>query len=167
MPCHSKDQFMFHLVLYQPEIPPNTGNIIRLCANTGCTLHLVKPLGFDIDDRQLRRAGLDYHEQAVMVVHESWQACQAALANTRWFALTTKAHTNFFEAAFEPGDVFVLGPETRGLPPEILKQFTEAQRLRLPMMPDSRSLNLSNSAAVVIFEAWRQNGFQGVSAPGN
>jgi tRNA (cytidine/uridine-2'-O-)-methyltransferase len=158
---------MFHLVLYQPEIPPNTGNIIRLCANTGCTLHLIKPLGFDIDDRQLRRAGLDYHEQAVMVVHENWQACQAALPKARWFALTTKAHTNFFEATFEPGDVFVLGPETSGLPPEILEQFTEAQRLRLPMMAGSRSLNLSNSAAVVIFEAWRQNGFRALPASGN
>lgn len=158
---------MFHLVLYQPEIPPNTGNIIRLCANTGCSLHLIKPLGFEIDDRQLRRAGLDYHEQAVMVVHENWEACRKALEGARWFALTTKAQGHFFDHRYQPGDVFVLGPETRGLPPEILAQFDEPQRLRLPMMPGSRSLNLSNSAAVVIFEAWRQNGFPGAFSQEN
>jgi tRNA (cytidine/uridine-2'-O-)-methyltransferase len=155
---------MFHLVLYQPEIPPNTGNIIRLCANTGSTLHLVKPLGFDIDDRQLRRAGLDYHEQTVMVVHEDWEQCRGALGHLRWFALTTKAENGFFGQSFMPGDVFVLGPETRGLPPAVLELFPPQQCLRLPMVAGSRSLNLANSAAVVIFEAWRQNGFDGAAA---
>jgi tRNA (cytidine/uridine-2'-O-)-methyltransferase len=151
---------MFDLVLYQPEIPPNTGNIIRLCANTGTRLHLVKPLGFDLDDRQLRRAGLDYHEYAALNVHEDWEKCLAALPGKRLFALTTKGSTRYTAVDFRPGDIFVLGPETRGLPPEILQQFAPEQLLRLPMLPHSRSLNLSNSAAVLIYEAWRQNGFE-------
>ena len=152
---------MFNLVLFQPEIPPNTGNIIRLCANSGTKLHLVKPLGFDLEDKQLRRAGLDYHEFADLQVHEDWGACRAALGETRLFALTTKGSRWFTEVKFAPGDTFVMGPETRGLPPEMLEQFTPEMRLRIPMMADSRSLNLSNSAAVIVYEAWRQQGFAG------
>jgi len=152
---------MFDIVLYQPEIPPNTGNIIRLCANTGAGLHLVKPLGFALEDKQLRRAGLDYHEFATVKVHEDWQACCDALGRRRMFALTTKGSTRYSDIQFMPGDVFVFGPETRGLPPEILEQFAPENKIRLPMLPHSRSLNLSNSAAVLIYEAWRQNGFTG------
>jgi tRNA (cytidine/uridine-2'-O-)-methyltransferase len=152
---------MFNIVLFQPEIPPNTGNIIRLCANTGAALHLVKPLGFELEDRQLRRAGLDYHEYAALQVHDNWEVCMAALEGKRLFALTTKGATRYSEVHYQPGDAFVLGPETRGLPPEILETFSPERRLRLPMLPHSRSLNLSNSAAVLIYEAWRQNGFEG------
>jgi tRNA (cytidine/uridine-2'-O-)-methyltransferase len=152
---------MFDIVLYQPEIPPNTGNIIRLCANTGTGLHLVKPLGFALEDKQLKRAGLDYHEFATLKVHEDWQACCSALAGRRMFALTTKGSTRHSEIQFKPGDVFVFGPETRGLPTDILEQFVPGHRVRLPMLAHSRSLNLSNSAAVLIYEAWRQNGFEG------
>lgn len=154
---------MFDIVLYQPEIPPNTGNIIRLSANTGCRLHLVKPLGFPLEDARMRRAGLDYHEYAEMQVHEDWDACKQALAGRRMFALTTKGSTHYTDIVFEPGDVFVFGPETRGLPEEVREEFASEFRLRLPMMPDNRSLNLSNSAAVLVFEAWRQNGFAGGS----
>jgi tRNA (cytidine/uridine-2'-O-)-methyltransferase len=150
---------MFDIVLYQPEIPPNTGNIIRLSANTGCRLHLVKPLGFPLEDARMRRAGLDYHEYAEMQVHEDWEACKQALVGRRMFALTTKGSTRYTDIAFQPGDVFVFGPETRGLPEEVREEFAPEFRLRLPMMPDNRSLNLSNSAAVLVFEAWRQNGF--------
>ena len=155
------DSAMFNLVLFQPEIPPNTGNIIRLCANSGTKLHLVKPLGFDLEDKQLRRAGLDYHEFADLKVHEDWASCRVALGETRLFALTTKGSRWFTEIEFAPGDTFVMGPETRGLPPEMLEQFTPEMRLRIPMMADSRSLNLSNSAAVIVYEAWRQLGFGG------
>ena len=151
---------MFDIVLYQPEIPPNTGNIIRLCANTGTRLHLVEPLGFTLKDAQLKRAGLDYHEFATMQVHADWQACCDALPNRRMFALTTKGSTRHTAIAFQPGDVFVFGPETRGLPPEMLALFPVERRVRLPMMPHSRSLNLSNSAAILVYEAWRQNGFE-------
>lgn len=151
---------MFHIVLFQPEIPPNTGNIIRLTANTGCRLHLVKPLGFDLSDKQMRRAGLDYHEYVNVQVHDSWDAVKAALPQTR-YAFTTKASHSFAEAAFKPGDVFVFGPETRGLPDEVLADFRPENRLRLPMRPGQRSLNLSNAAAVAVFEAWRQNGYEG------
>lgn len=151
---------MFDIVLYQPEIPPNTGNIIRLCANTGSRLHLVEPLGFTLQDAQLKRAGLDYHEFATMQVHANWEVCCAALPNRRMFALTTKGSSRYSEIAFRPGDVFVFGPETRGLPPEILALFPPEHRVRLPMMPHSRSLNLSNSAAIIVYEAWRQNGFE-------
>ena len=152
---------MFELVLYQPEIPPNTGNIIRLCANSGTKLHLVKPLGFSLEDKQLIRAGLDYHEYANLVVHEDWTACKQALGQRRRFALTTKATRWHADVQFEKGDVFVLGPETRGLPPEVLAEFSEENKLRLPMQPEVRSLNLSNAAAVMIYEAWRQSGFAG------
>ena len=152
---------MFHLILYQPEIPPNTGNIIRLCANTGVTLHLVKPLGFALEDKQLRRAGLDYHEFATMRVHENWPACLIALGDCRLFAASTKGGTSYDSIHYKPGDGIVMGPETRGLPTEILESFAASQRIRLPMLPSSRSLNLSNAAAAIIYEAWRQNGFEG------
>ncbi|MDI1362770.1 tRNA (uridine(34)/cytosine(34)/5-carboxymethylaminomethyluridine(34)-2'-O)-methyltransferase TrmL [Methylotenera sp.] len=152
---------MFHIVLFEPEIPPNTGNIIRLCANTGAALHLVKPLGFSLDDKQLKRAGLDYHEYSTMQVHENWDACKAALAGKRLFAITTKGSTRHSDIQFKADDVFVFGPETRGLPEEIRAEFTAEHRLRLSMLPDSRSLNLSNSAAVLLYEAWRQMGFEG------
>jgi tRNA (cytidine/uridine-2'-O-)-methyltransferase len=152
---------MFEIVLFQPEIPPNTGNIIRLAANTGCRLHLVKPLGFELGDSQLRRAGLDYHEYASLIVHADWRDCRAALAGTRLFAFTTKARRQHVEATFQAGDGLLFGPETRGLPAAILGEFAEDQRLRLPMRAQSRSLNLSNAVAVVVYEAWRQNGFAG------
>lgn len=152
---------MFTLVLFEPEIPPNTGNIIRLCANTGSELHLVEPLGFRVDDKSLRRAGLDYHEYTRMQCHPNWAACATHLAGRRLFALTTKASRSYAEVAFKPGDAFVFGPESRGLPAELLAQFPPEQRLRLPMRPDNRSLNLSNAAAVLVFEAWRQQGFAG------
>jgi tRNA (cytidine/uridine-2'-O-)-methyltransferase len=152
---------MCDIVLFEPEIPPNTGNIIRLCANTGAQLHLVKPLGFELEDKQLKRAGLDYHEFATLKVHENWDDCKAALAGKRMFAITTKGSTAHSEVTFKAGDVFVFGPETRGLPEEIRNEFSASNRLRLPMLPDSRSLNLSNSAAVLLYEAWRQIGFEG------
>lgn len=154
---------MFTIVLFEPEIPPNTGNIIRLCANTGADLHLVKPLGFNLEDKQLKRAGLDYHEFASLKVHENWEDCKAALAGKRLFAITTKGSARHSDIQFEAGDVFVFGPETRGLPEEIRSEFTAEHRVRLPMLPYSRSLNLSNSAAVLLYEAWRQIGFEGGS----
>lgn len=150
---------MLHIVLFQPEIPPNTGNIIRLCANTGAALHLVKPLGFPLDDAKMRRAGLDYHEYAHMQVHENWADCKATLAGKRLFAMTTKGSQNYATVHYADEDVFIFGPETRGLPEEIRAEFTPEHRLRLPMLPDSRSLNLSNSVAVMVYEAWRQLGF--------
>jgi tRNA (cytidine/uridine-2'-O-)-methyltransferase len=152
---------MFDVVLYQPEIPGNTGNIIRLCANTGVTLHLVRPLGFTMTDKQMKRAGLDYHEYASMQTHENWDSCQEKLRDRRCFAMTTKGATRYTDVKFMEGDVFIFGPETRGLPAEMLALFTPQQRLRLPMRSDSRSLNLANSAAVLVFEAWRQIGFAG------
>lgn len=154
---------MFHVVLVEPEIPPNTGNIIRLCANTGAQLHLIEPLGFPLDDAKLRRAGLDYHEFAPMKVHENWDAFTRALHPdpARMFALTTHGSTPFAEIAFQPGDVFVFGSETKGLEPRLRESFPPGQRIRLPMRPDNRSLNLSNAVAVVVFEAWRQQGFAG------
>ena len=152
---------MFDLVLYQPEIPPNTGNIIRLCANTGTRLHLVRPLGFTLEDKQLRRAGLDYHEFATLQVHDDWESCLQMLAGRRMFAASTRGSQHYHTVDFLPDDVFVLGPETRGLPAEVLESFAPERRLRLPMLPVSRSLNLSNTAAVLVYEAWRQNGFAG------
>ena len=152
---------MFDIVLYQPEIPPNTGNLIRLAANTGCRLHLVAPLGFDLSDKQVARAGLDYHDMAVVRVHAGWEAVQAALPGRRWFALTTRGSRSYATVDFRPGDVLLFGPESRGLPPEVLDRFDAQHRLRLPMLPDSRSMNLSNAVSVVVFEAWRQNGFAG------
>lgn len=180
---------MFHVILYQPEIPPNTGNVIRLCANTGAHLHLIRPLGFELDDKQLRRAGLDYHEYAALQVHDSLAQCldtlgQAGTArlphpnpppagegtnaslrelvfSRRLFALTTKAMLPLHAAQFQAGDAFLFGPESRGLPAEVLSALAPGQRLRLPMRPDNRSLNLSNTVAVVVYEAWRQCGFAG------
>ncbi|BCA53601.1 putative rRNA methylase [Nitrospira sp. KM1] len=154
---------MFDVVLYEPEIPPNTGNIIRLCANTGITLHLVKPLGFAMDDRQLRRAGLDYHEYAAVTLHENWRECLRQFDGRRLFAVSTKGSRRYDQADFLEGDVFVFGPETRGLPADILKTFPDDRRLRLPMVQGSRSLNLSNAAAVVVYEAWRRIEFSGGS----
>lgn len=153
--------YMFTVVLYQPEIPPNTGNIIRLCANTGADLHLVKPLGFPLDSAKMKRAGLDYHEFAALTVHENFADCLAALEGRRIFALTTKGSTRPDQAAFQAGDVFLFGPETRGLPAEILDSLPPQQKLRLPMLPESRSMNLSNTVAVMLFEAWRQNDYLG------
>ena len=150
---------MFHIVLFEPEIPPNTGNIIRLCANTGAALHLIEPLGFKLEDKQLKRAGLDYHEYANLTLHKNWTDFLSAMAGKRMFAITTKGSQNYAKVQFEPGDVFVFGPETRGLPEEIRNTFVPEHRLRLPMLPDSRRLNLSNSAAVLLYEAWRQLDF--------
>lgn len=150
---------MFEVVLYQPEIPPNTGNVIRLCANSGCRLHLIEPLGFRMDDRELKRAGLDYHEYAPVQLHQSWDACRTALGERRLFALSTRGAQRYDRAAFRAGDAFVFGPETRGLPQELFEGFPAECRLRLPMRSGQRSLNLSNTVAVVVFEAWRQIGF--------
>ena len=196
---------MFHVILYQPEIPPNTGNIIRLCANTGCQLHLIRPLGFTLEDKQLVRAGLDYHEFATLRVHDTLPDClenlphpnpppqvaplsnslpqagertnvkgnlqflgeganvslRELIASRRVFALTTKGSQAFHEVRFQAGDAFLFGPESRGLPADVLAGFAAGQRLRLPMLPASRSLNLSNAVAVTVFEAWRQCGFIG------
>ena len=158
---------MLHIVLYQPEIPPNTGNVIRLAANTGAQLHLIEPLGFRMDDKALRRAGLDYHEYASIKVHTGWEACATTLsgqiASGRVFALSTKNSSVYTETRFADDDVLVFGPETRGLPAELLVTFPPAQRLRIPMRPDNRSLNLSNAVAVVVMEAWRQLGFKGAA----
>ena len=154
---------MFHIVLVEPEIPPNTGNVIRLAANTGCTLHLVEPLGFSMEDRLMRRAGLDYHEWADVRRHANWPAFLQAQqpAPDRMYALTTHGTRAVHAVDFRPGDWLVFGAETRGLPPELRESFPPAQRLRLPMRPGQRSLNLSNAVAVTVFEAWRQNGFDG------
>ena len=152
---------MFHIVLVEPEIPPNTGNVIRLSANTGCTLHLIEPLGFSMDDKHMRRAGLDYHEYAPLRRHAGWQAFLAAEPPDaqRLFALTTKGTRTVHDAAFRPGDWLVFGSETRGLAPQLRESFPPQQRLKLPMLAGQRSLNLSNAVAVTVFEAWRQNGF--------
>lgn len=154
---------MFHVVLVEPEIPPNTGNAIRLCANTGCHLHLIEPLGFSMDDRQLRRAGLDYHEYASVQRHGSWEQFlrKQSPDPRRVFALSTRARRSLYEAAFEAGDYLVFGAETRGLSPAIWDALPLEQGLRLPMRAGQRSLNLSNAVAVTVFEAWRQNGFAG------
>ena len=154
---------MLAVVLYQPEIPPNTGNIIRMCANTGAELHLVEPLGFDVSDKSLRRAGLDYHEYARIQRHPDWPACKQALDGRRLFAMTTRGTGNPYTTALRDGDVFVFGCETAGLPEAIRDEFPAERRLRLPMLPGQRSLNLSNAAAVTIFEAWRQIGFSGAA----
>jgi tRNA (cytidine/uridine-2'-O-)-methyltransferase len=153
----------FDVVLYHPEIPPNTGNVIRLCANAGARLHLVEPLGFSMDDRQLRRAGLDYHELATVVMHRDWAACLSALAGRRLFAVSARAVTRYTEIAFMPGDAFLFGSETTGLPDALLESVEPARRIRLPMRPGNRSLNLSNAVAVVVYEAWRQQAFAGGS----
>ncbi|QFY89593.1 tRNA (cytidine(34)-2'-O)-methyltransferase [Magnetovirga frankeli] len=150
-----------HVLLYQPEIPPNTGNIIRLCANSGSHLHLIEPLGFELDDRRLRRAGLDYHEFAQLRVHADLPSALTALPGRRLFACSTRARRIYSEVAFRPGDCLLFGPETRGLPQQVLDELPAEQRLRVPMRADSRSLNLSNSVALMVYEAWRQQGFPG------
>lgn len=150
---------MFHVILFQPEIPPNTGNIIRLCANTGADLHLIRPLGFELDDKRLRRAGLDYHEFARLRVHDSLEQFIDEVRPGRLFALSTRGTRCYTEPSYQAGDGFLFGPETRGLPDALLREFPPEQVLRLPMRPGNRSLNLSNAAAVLLYEAWRQHDF--------
>jgi tRNA (cytidine/uridine-2'-O-)-methyltransferase len=150
---------MFEIVLYEPEIPPNTGNIMRVCANTGCRLHLVRPLGFSLSDKQLERAGMDYRGNIECVVHDDWPQCQSALAGRRIFALTTRGSQRYDQARFQAGDAFVFGPETRGLPEPVLGAFEPANRLRIPMADTSRSINLANAVAIVVYEGWRQLDF--------
>ena len=155
---------MFSIVLVTPEIPPNTGNVIRLAANTGCRLHLIEPLGFAMTDPLLRRAGLDYHELTSMTVHRDWSALRDALSATptdRWFAATTRGARSFDGVGYRPGDVLVFGRETTGLPDDVLAAFPDSQRIRVPMRPEARSLNLSNAVAIVVYEAWRQQGYAG------
>ncbi len=152
---------MFNVILYQPEIPPNTGNIIRLCANTGSRLHLIRPLGFSLEDKLLLRAGLDYHEFSSLAVYDSLDECLSQFDPERIFALTTKGSQPFHDIRYLPQDAFLFGPESRGLPAEVLDDFRRERRVRLPMMPQNRSLNLSNTVAVAVFEAWRQQGFAG------
>ena len=152
---------MIEIVLYEPEIPPNAGNVIRLCANTGCRLRLVHPLGFSLRDKQLQRAGLDYHDRAAIIEHADWNACCAALTGRRLFAVTTRGARRYDEPRYAADDIFLFGPETRGLPAEVLAAFAPEQRIRVPMRNDSRSLNLSNAAAIVLYEALRQLGFPG------
>jgi tRNA (cytidine/uridine-2'-O-)-methyltransferase len=154
---------MFHVVLYQPEIPPNTGNVIRLCANTGCHLHLIRPLGFAIDHAKMRRAGLDYHEFATLNLYDHLDVFIDSVKPARLFALSTRGRQRYDTPQYTPGDAFVFGPETRGLPQAMLDALPPAQRLRLPMQPRNRSLNLSNTVAIMVFEAWRQNGFTGAA----
>jgi tRNA (cytidine/uridine-2'-O-)-methyltransferase len=150
---------LINIVLFEPEIPPNTGNIIRLTANTGSHLHLIKPLGFDLDDKKMRRAGLDYHEFAGISQYEGWQDFMRVQGENRLLGISTKATMRYSEYRFEEGDFLIFGPETRGLPDKIREQLNSANLLRIPMLPDSRSLNLSNAAAIVVYEAWRQLGF--------
>jgi len=154
---------MLHVVLYEPEIPPNTGNVIRLCANSGAALHLIRPLGFELDHAKLRRAGLDYHEFAQLAVHDDLDAFRGTVKPARLFALSTRGGTLYTQTQFGDGDAVLFGPETRGLPQSVLDDLPPEQRLRLPMRPNNRSLNLSNAVAVVVYEAWRQKGFEGGS----
>jgi tRNA (cytidine/uridine-2'-O-)-methyltransferase len=154
---------MIEVVLYQPEIPPNTGNVIRLAANSGARLHLVQPLGFSLEDKQLKRAGLDYSELAQVVLHRDWPTCKAAFAGRRLFAVSTRGTRAYADVDYEPDDVFLFGPETAGLPQALLDELPPNMRLRLPMRAGNRSLNLSNAVAVVVYEAWRQLGFAGAS----
>ena len=157
---------MFHVVLYQPEIPPNSGNIIRLCANSGCTLHLIEPLGFELDEPRLRRAGLDYHEWARIHRHASLDAFRATQSPRRTFAFSTRGETRYCDVSFQAEDALLFGPETRGLPDAVLSRYPRGHRLRIPMRPASRSLNLSNAVAVACYEAWRQLSFSGSDPPG-
>ncbi|SIO18925.1 tRNA (cytidine(34)-2'-O)-methyltransferase [Salinivibrio sp. ES.052] len=152
---------MFDIALYEPEIAPNTGNIIRLCANCGANLHLIEPLGFDLEEKKVRRAGLDYHDLARVTRHADYAAFVDAMAGRRIFACTTKASQFHTDAEFRPGDVLLFGPETRGLPHDVIQALPDAQRLRIPMQPNARSLNLSNAVAIIGYEAWRQLGFEG------
>jgi tRNA (cytidine/uridine-2'-O-)-methyltransferase len=150
---------VFHVILYQPEIPPNTGNVIRLCANSGCTLHLIEPLAFRLDRSSVRRAGLDYGELAIVRTHAGLAECLAQLPDARLFAVETGGGNCYADARYQPGDAFLFGAETRGLPAELLAQQPPQRRISIPMRPDNRSLNLGNAVAVVVYEAWRQNGF--------
>ena len=152
---------MFEIVLYEPEIPPNSGNIMRMAANSGARLHLIEPLGYTLSDKTLARAGLDYIRLADIQVHADWPSCHASLGARRVFALSTKATRSYAEVAFQPGDAFLFGPESRGLPEPLLAEFSAEQQLRIPMRPDNRSINLSNAVAVVLYEAWRQHDFAG------
>src|SRR5215218_10319241 len=152
---------MFEIILYEPEIPPNAGNIMRLCANTGCRLHLVRPLGFSLSDKQLERAGMDYRGRVNWLVHDDWEHCREILSGRRLFALTTRGSQRYDKPRYQPGDAFVFGPETRGLPMELLAGVAPDARLRLPMVEDSRSLNLANAVGIVVYEAWRQLEFAG------
>ena len=152
---------MFSIALFEPEIPPNTGNIIRLCANTGTQLHLIEPLGFSLDDKQLLRAGLDYHEYAPVKTYPNFSAFELLYSKSRMFAVTTKGGMPYHEVPYKEGDIFLFGPETRGLPESIRSQFDHDKKIRIPMAENSRSLNLSNAAAILLYEAWRQNGFKG------
>ena len=152
---------MFHIVLYEPEIPPNTGNIIRLCANSGSKLHLIHPLGFKLDDKRLRRAGLDYREWADVGEYDSLDAFLSEVAPNRLYACSTKGERSYAEVAFTPGDALLFGPESRGLPGQVLQEMDPEKRIRIPMRPESRSLNLSNAVALILYEAWRQSGFAG------
>ncbi len=152
---------MLEIALYQPEIPPNTGNIIRLCANTGNRLHLIEPLGFDLDEKKVRRAGLDYREMTHVIRHKDYQAFLDHIGDKRLFACTTKATRYHSDANFQSGDVLLFGPETRGLPAEILDKLAQGNKLRIPMKPESRSMNLSNAVSVFVYEAWRQLDYQG------
>jgi tRNA (cytidine/uridine-2'-O-)-methyltransferase len=152
---------MFSIALFEPEIPRNTGNIIRLCANTGTQLHLIEPLGFNLDDKQLLRAGLDYHEFAPVKTYPNFSAFESLYSKSRMFAVTTKGGMPYHEVSYKEGDIFLFGPETRGLPESIRSQFDHDKKIRIPMAENSRSLNLSNAAAILLYEAWRQNGFKG------
>jgi len=152
---------MFSIALFEPEIPPNTGNIIRLCANTGTQLHLIEPLGFSLDDKQLLRAGLDYHEFAPVKTYPNFSVFESLYSKSRMFAVTTKGGMPYHEVSYKEGDIFLFGPETRGLPESIRSQFDHDKKIRIPMAENSRSLNLSNAAAILLYEAWRQNGFKG------
>jgi len=151
---------MFNIVLFEPEIPPNTGNIIRLCVNTNANLHLIKPLGFNLNEKQVQRAGLDYHDMAKISIHENFDACLASLGGNRLFAITTKASVHYHSVNYIPGDVLIFGPETRGLPNNILNSPKNFMNIRIPMAENNRSMNLSNSVAVILYEAWRQNDFR-------
>ena len=155
---------MFHIVLFQPEIPPNTGNVIRLCANTGSTLHLVRPLGFDLHNKNARRAGLDYHDLAAVQIHQSLEACLQALEGVRLFAVETSGTRPYAQAEYQPGDALIFGSERRGLPLKVLDLIPPERQLTIPMRAGNRSLNLSNAVALVVYEAWRQNGFTGADA---
>ena len=156
---------MFDIVLYEPEIPPNTGNIMRLAANVGARLHLIEPLGFRLTERQLRRAGLDYRDKLQTTIHRDWGQCRRALGARRWYAVSTRGRIAHDTPAYRPGDVFLFGPETRGLPAAVMDQWATEQIIRIPMVAASRSLNLANAVAVVIYEAWRQNRFAGAQSP--
>ncbi|RPG45167.1 MAG: tRNA (uridine(34)/cytosine(34)/5-carboxymethylaminomethyluridine(34)-2'-O)-methyltransferase TrmL [Gammaproteobacteria bacterium TMED134] len=151
-----------HVVLYEPEIPPNTGNIIRICANVGALLHLIKPLGFNWDDKRLRRAGLDYHDLTDVHLHDDLPTCQASIVGGRWFAMTTKGQTSYAEVRYQRDDVLLFGPETRGLPDTLLESLSPQRKIRIPMQPHSRSINLANSVAITLYEAWRQSEFDGL-----